>query len=256
MKFTFSVRSRQVPPTPLTSACPPSLPSVATSRATRVTSEAKELSCSTIVLTVFLSSSISPLTSTVILRVRSPLAMEVVTSPRLRTWAVRLAAMPLTLSVKSFQTPATPGTTAWPPSFPSVPTSRATRETSEANPRSWSTIVLMVSLSCRNSPRTSTVIFLPRSPPATEMVTSAMLRTCAVRFVAIEFTLSVRSFQVPDTPLTCAWPPSLPSVPTSRATRVTSAVNVLSCSTIALTVLPARRNSPCSGLLLASSETV
>ena len=35
-------------------------------------------------------------------------------------------------------------------------------------------------------------------------------------------TVSVRSFQVPATPGTCAWPPSLPSVPTSRATRVTS----------------------------------
>ena len=35
----------------------------------------------------------------------------------------------------------------------------------------------------------------------------------------MELTLSVRSFQVPATPGTCAWPPSLPSVPTSRATR-------------------------------------
>jgi len=38
----------------------------------------------------------------------------------------------------------------------------------------------------------------------------------------MKFTLSVRSFHVPDTPFTCAWPPSFPSVPTSRATRVTS----------------------------------
>ena len=50
-----------------------------------------------------------------------------------------------------------------------------------------------------------------------------MLRTWPVRFAAIEFTLSVRSFHTPATPFTCAWPPSLPSVPTSRATRVTSA---------------------------------
>src|SRR3954451_9918640 len=48
--FTLSVRSFQVPPTPFTCACPPSLPSVTTSRATRVTSEAKELSWSTMVL--------------------------------------------------------------------------------------------------------------------------------------------------------------------------------------------------------------
>ena len=58
--------------------------------------------------------------------------------------------MKLTLSVRSFQVPATPGTSAWPPSLPSVPTSRATRVTSEANALSWSTIVLMVSLSCKN----------------------------------------------------------------------------------------------------------
>ena len=85
--------------------------------------------------------------------------------------------MELTLSVRSFQVPATPGTTAWPPSRPSVPTSRATRVTSAANERSWSTIVLMVSFSCRISPRTSTVIFFDRSPLATAVVTSAMLRT-------------------------------------------------------------------------------
>ena len=135
--------------------------------------------------------------------------------------------MKLTLSVRSFQVPATPGTSAWPPSLPSVPTSRATRVTSEAKARSWSTIVLMVSLSSRISPRTSTVIFFERSPPATAVVTSAMLRTWLVRLPAMKLTLSVRSFQVPATPRTSAWPPSLPSVPTSRATRVTSEANEL-----------------------------
>ena len=54
----------------------------------------------------------------------------------LRTWPVRLVAIALTESVRSFQVPATPGTIAWPPSLPSVPTSRATRVTSEANERS------------------------------------------------------------------------------------------------------------------------
>ena len=105
-----------------------------------------------------------------------------------------------TESVRSFQVPATPVTSACPPSLPSVPTSRATRVTSEANERSWSTIVLMVSLSCRISPCTSTVIFRVRSPSATALVTSAMLRTWAVRLPAMELTLSVRSFQVPATP--------------------------------------------------------
>ena len=35
-------------------------------------------------------------------------------------------------------------------------------------------------------------------------------------------------FQVPATPMTLAWPPSRPSVPTSRATRVTSPAKRLS----------------------------
>ena len=114
----------------------------------------------------------------------------------------------------------------------------------------------MASLSCRISPRTSTVIFFDRSPLATAMVTSAMLRTCAVRFDAMELTLSVRSFQTPVTSRTCAWPPSLPSVPTSRATRVTSEVNTLSCLIMVLTMVAERRNSPCSGRPSTSSRTV
>ena len=62
-------------------------------------------------LIVFLSSRISPFTSTVILRERSPRATAVVTSAMLRTCAVRLAPIALTESVRSFQVPATPGTT-------------------------------------------------------------------------------------------------------------------------------------------------
>ena len=89
--------------------------------------------------------------------------------------------MELTHSVRSFQVPATPSTFAWPPSRPSVPTSRATRVTSPAKALSWSTIVLMVSFSCRISPETFTVIFFDRSPLAIAVATSAMLRTCAVR---------------------------------------------------------------------------
>ncbi len=244
IELTLSVRSFQVPATPLTSAWPPSLPSVPTSRATRVTSEANELNWSTIVLIVFLSSRISPLTSTAIFLERSPLATAVVTWAMFRTWAVRLPAMKLTLSVRSFQVPATSRTSAWPPSLPSVPTSRATRVTSAANERSWSTIVLIVFLSSRISPLTSTVIFFERSPLATAVVTSAMLRTCAVRLPAMKFTLSVRSFQVPATSWTSAWPPSLPSVPTSRATRVTSDAKDPSWSTMVLTVFLSSRISP------------
>ena len=85
-----------------------------------------------------------------------------------------------------------------------MPTSRATRVTSEANAPSWFTIVLMVFFNSRISPFTSTVIFFDRSPLATAVVTSAMLRTWPVRLPAIELTLSVKSFQVPATPSTCA----------------------------------------------------
>ncbi len=66
------------------------------------------------------------------------------------------------------------------------------------------------------------------SPLATAVTTLAMPRTWFVRLPAMKFTLSVRSFHVPPTPLTIACPPSLPSVPTSRATRVTSEANELS----------------------------
>ena len=67
--------------------------------------------------------------------------------------------MKLTLSVRSFHVPATPGTSAWPPSLPSVPTSRATLVTCSANTRSVSVIVLIVSASAATSPLASTVIF-------------------------------------------------------------------------------------------------
>ncbi len=89
-------------------------------------------------------------------------------------------------------------------------------------------MVLMVFFSSRISPLTSTVIFFDKSPVAMAVATSAMFRTCEVRLPAMKFTLSVRSFQVPATPFTSAWPPSRPSVPTSRDTRVTSEANELS----------------------------
>ncbi|EMR00900.1 hypothetical protein ADICEAN_03985 [Cesiribacter andamanensis AMV16] len=202
--FTESVRSFQVPPTPGTLAWPPSFPSVPTSRAIRVTSLPKAFSWSTMVLMVSFSSRISPWASTVIFLERSPLATAVVTLAMFRIWPVKFEAIWFTESVKSFQVPPTPGTLAWPPSFPSVPTSRATRVTSLPKALSWSTMVLMVFFSSRISPFTSTVIFLERSPLATAVVTSAMERTWVVRLEAIWFTESVRSFQVPPTPFTRA----------------------------------------------------
>src|SRR5205807_2232815 len=194
-RLTLSVSRFHVPDTPSTSAWPPSLPSVPTSRATRVTSAAKAESWSTIVLMVLFSWRISPRASTVIFWDRSPWATAVVRWAVRRVGSVMLPASWLTLSVRSFHVPATPGTVAWPPSLPSVPTSRATRVTSSPNPRSWSTIVLMVSFSSATSPLASTVIFWDRSPRATAVVTWAMLRTWLVRLAASWLTLSVRSFQ-------------------------------------------------------------
>ena len=140
--------------------------------------------------------------------------------------------------------PDTPLTSAWPPSLPSVPTSRATRVTSSANDDSWSTIVLTVFFSSRISPLTSTVTFWVRSPSATAVVTCAMLRTWLVRFDAIRFTESVRSFQVPDTFGTSAWPPSLPSVPTSLDTLVTWSAKIASVSVIPFIVSASSATSP------------
>jgi hypothetical protein len=88
------------------------LPSVPTSRATRVTSSANEDSWSTIVLTVLLSSRISPRASTVIFCDRSPRATAVVTWAMLRTCPVRFEASWLTLSVRSRHVPETPETWA------------------------------------------------------------------------------------------------------------------------------------------------
>ena len=203
-RLTLPVRSFQVPAAPGTFAWPPSRPSTPTSRATDVTWSANVSSVCVMLLMVSASAATSPLAFTVRFCSRSPLATAVTTFTMPRTCSVRLEAITFTLSVRSFHVPATPGTCAWPPSSPSVPTSRATRVTSAAKAFSWSTIVLMVFFSSRISPLTSTVILRDRSPRATAVVTSAMLRTCVVRLAASRFTLSVRSFQVPATPGTTA----------------------------------------------------
>ncbi len=117
-------------------------------------------------------------------------------------------------------------------------------------------MVFTVFFSWSISPATCTVTLRDRSPFATAVVTRAMSRTCAVSRYAIVLTESVRSFQEPDIPRTWAWPPSLPSVPTSSATRVTSSVNADSWSTRLLTVRPTFRNSPRSGCPAPSAACV
>ena len=128
-----------------------------------------------------------------------------------------------------------------------MPTSRATRVTSSANRRSVAVSALIVSASPATSPRALTVIVRDRSPLAMAVAASEIDRTWLVRLDAIVFTESVSARHVPETPRTSAWPPSRPSVPTSRATRVTSSANDESWSTIVFTVRPMRRYSPRSG---------
>ena len=105
-------------------------------------------------------------------------------------------------------------------------------------------ISLMLSLSAATSPCASTVIERVRSPLVTAVATSAMARTCVVRLAASWLTLSVRSFHVPAAPGTLAWPPSLPSTPTSRATVVTWSANVASVSIMPLIVSASAAISP------------
>ncbi len=104
--------------------------------------------------------------------------------------------------------------------------------------------MLTVSFSWRISPRAGTSIFWDRSPFATAVATCAMSRTWVVRLPAIALTESVRSAQVPETPGTWACPPRVPSVPTSRATRVTSEVNTESWSTMPLKTVAMSPMSP------------
>ncbi len=167
MKFTESVRSRQVPETPLTSAWPPRMPSVPTSRATRVTSPANEESWSTIVFTVFLSCRISPSAGTVICCDRSPLATAVVTCAMLRTWSVRLSAMVFTEVTRPAHAPSAPTARAWPPSRPSAPTSRETLVTSVVIRASCSTMLLNTAAAAPGSPSEPFLSRTVRSPSRT-----------------------------------------------------------------------------------------
>ena len=242
--LTFEVISCHTPSTFSTRAVTPRLPFVPTSRATRVTSDAKWARRSTMSLMVCARRRTSPSAWISTLRVRSPRATAVVAAAIERTWLVRLLAMRFTFSTSDFHSPETLITYAWPPSLPSMPTSFATRVTSAANMRSESTMVLTVRLRSKISPETSTSIFLDRSPSATARVTAAIERTCDVRFSAILLTLLVSVAHSPWTPSTCALPPSLPCVPTSSATRVTSAAKRRSCATMSLTVSLSSRISP------------
>ena len=114
--------------------------------------------------------------------------MAVATEEIERTWLVRLRAIVFTESVRSRQVPATPRTSAWPPSLPSVPTSRATRVTSSANEDSWSTIVFTVrpmrqELAAQRRPSISSAMCWDRSPSATATITRAISVVGAAQIV-------------------------------------------------------------------------
>ena len=83
-----------------------------------------------------------------------------------------------------------------------------------------------------------------RSPLVTAVATSEMARTWVVRLPASWFTLSVRSRHVPAAPGTLAWPPSLPSIPTSRATVVTCSAKMRRVSVMSLMVSASAAISP------------
>ena len=192
-------------------------------------------------LTVFFNSNISPLTSTVIFLERSPLATAVVTSAMLRTCAVRFPAIKLTLSVKSFQVPATPGTCACTPSFPSVPTSLATRVTSLANPFNCPTIVLTIWAVWRNSPlrglpSISGAMVWERSPFATALITRAVSAVGWTKSVMSVLTESTQADHPPRTLPKEARSLILPSLPTTLPIRCSSAVSRSFCSIISLSV--------------------
>src|SRR6266513_1361086 len=61
-------------------------------------------------------------------------------------------------------------------------------------------MVLIVFFNSRISPLTVTVILRDRSPRATAVVTSAILRTCVVKLTASKLRLSVKSFRLPAQP--------------------------------------------------------
>ena len=134
-------------------------------------------------LMLFLSSSSSPCTCTWIERVRSPCVTAVATSAIARTCVVRLAASWLTLSVRSFQVPAAPGTAAWPPSLPCTPTSRATVVTWSANVASVSIMLLIVSRQRGDLALGLEAQLRCRLPLATAVTTWAMPRTWLVRLL-------------------------------------------------------------------------
>ena len=172
----------------------------------------------------------------------------------LRTWPVRLSAIRLTLSVRSFQVPPTPSTRAWPPSLPSVPTSRATRVTSELKEASWPTMVLTILPIRRNSPRSgrpsiSTFMDWVRSPLATAPMTRATSAVGWTRSSISSLTERRLASQLPEALPTRPRSLMRPSLPTTRPSRLNSVViwPLSSTTSLKLRAISASRPSQSSG---------
>ncbi len=246
----MSVRSFHVPATPFTSAWPPSLPSVPTSRATRVTSEAKERSWSTIVLMVFFSSRISPFTSTVIFFERSPLATAVVTAAMLRTWPVRLPAIGvhgvgqiLPRAGDALAPP--PGRRACLRCPPRAPRASLRRRRSRAGPPSCSRSWPCAGTRPRSGrPSISSAMVCDRSPLATAPITRAVSLVGWTRSPIRLFTHSSEASHDPRASGREARWGSLPSLPTTRATRSSSRAIRSFSSTTSLKTSAIFRSSP------------
>ena len=151
-----------------------------TSRATRVTSPAKRVELVDHRVDGLLQLQDFAETSTVIFLERSPLAMAVATSAMLRTWRGQVDGHRVDVVGQVLPGAGDAGHLRLAAELALRCRPRARRASLRAaKALSWSTIVLMVFFSSRISPCTSTVILRDRSPRATAVVTSAMLRTCA-----------------------------------------------------------------------------
>ena len=120
----------------------------------------------------------------------------------LRTWPVRLPAIELTLSVRSFHVPATPLHLGLAAELAfGADLARDARDLRRRTTLSWSTIVLMVFFSSRISPLHVDGDLLRQVAVGDRGGHLGDVAHLAVRLPAMELTLSVRSFQVPATPL-------------------------------------------------------
>jgi hypothetical protein len=181
-----------------------------------------------IVLMLSLSSDTSPRASTWIARVRSPLVTAVATSAIARTWSVRFAASRFTLPVRSFQVPAAPGHVGL-AAEPALDADLARHRRHLVGERGERERHVVDRLGERGD--------LALRLHGEALVQVAVGDRGHHLHDAAHLLGEVRGHHVHVVGQvlpgaghagTCAWPPSLPSVPTSRATRVTSAANAFS----------------------------